>query len=435
MDAICTKINTEFYAIKSNKMAFLRGQLLFAQHRNDQWINMDAATTYQVPRDSLIINSHLAYMCRHPVDQLHGDETTMGSGIACLSLDLNGVPFIQTALGQHLNFHPFGYFKSFKEQPLTTLAFATSIEGIEGQEMRLILPTANGIQLSVVNALSMCKDGLIAHIMSVMSTRDGKLLEHMVKSAIVYASSKQGFSGQSMASWLGWLMAEFRSLDYGKVNLTFPENNSLLAMFEKIRVPFCGPVSEEWNEDLFRFVISETSDACLGIVENTLDAEQKDTKMRVITGRTTRASQARYLMQVECKNWTKSVTFSDVSVIDNKLSQYSSKIDIILARQFGSDRADLIRKLAAKYARDKSKVVVWMDKVTEADYNVQVLLGRPSISSRYLILIELNDFGTCDNDIQDLVRQEDSRYEQLRLEEQARGPSYRYSLTPYPPRA
>ena len=143
------------------------------------------------------------------------------TGIAYLSLVTAGIPYIRIPWGQHIKFHPYRYFKSFQEQPLTMLAFATSSIGYYS---RSLLPDLDQRRPSLALTLTVCKNGLISHVHPawwVPATVNSS--NTRVESAIVYASNdSRAFS---------WAVSEKWNEDF----LRFIENEKSICLFENTR--------------------------------------------------------------------------------------------------------------------------------------------------------------------------------------------------------
>ena len=97
------------------------------------------------------------------------------------------------------------------------------------------------------------------------------------------------------------------------------------AKLRKIQLPFCGPISATWPEELKQY-IARRFDGLIGTVMDTTNAEGIDGKVLFGDGR--------YALQLECKNYTKKLNSPRILEIVQNFLRQQFLVNVIVAREY-----------------------------------------------------------------------------------------------------
>ena len=306
-------IFSTFVILKKVTTEFLHSQAYFAQ-KNYQCVDDKERSRI----GSNMIHRHLGSL-EYPKDK----DLEKYKGI--LTLTVNDSPLSLTYVrprNKFADFHPFGEFASFEDQPFSHLAFLSS----HPKYPRPSLPGNSSCSLrrSALDVADEIKLGE-KNTMSAKNQRDGSHLEALVKCSLVFSLSRNGFKGQSAVEWLPWFASEYSSA-YTPFEFVY-ESEELKSALSNIKLPFIGREDEEWNKDLKDF-IEEYCEAELGILKATSNPEGIDGKILDLNDRT------HTILRLECKNWGKNVSKTDLAKIFWKLLRERCRLNLVVAYTF-----------------------------------------------------------------------------------------------------
>lgn len=319
---ILERLQTHFKQRKDTSTLFLLGQLMYALNRRhkESGIDPDIQTRF--------IHSHLAYFGIKTRVNLPADPNI--DDLITLKIDdLGNLAYHVDKNGDTDKMVACSYFASFASQPLSSLAFTG-----EHASMRMVaLPDDKtfGARMSIYDALKDIKTCRMLKRSPIYLNRKfgGFELEAVSRCALVFTLSKNGFRGIGFFKWLPYYAAEFRKgKSYEKVKIRFRAD--LKRTMKNVRLPFCGPVSEEWHQGLKDFVETRCG-AYIGMIHET---EDFTTNYQETDSIVTVKDNKQCVLQLDCKNHRTKV---DSPLLLDKikfLKREPCRLNVIVAREY-----------------------------------------------------------------------------------------------------
>ena len=225
-------------------------------------------------------------------------------------------------------YRPAVFFKSFHEQPLTSLAFSTSYMTYASPLHRPTFPDTHIQQVSVKQAYNDIISGKKV-LPFTLPYRDGFYFESMMKMAIVLSLGRHGVKGMTAEKWLEWFVGELStgvSQLYVPVHFESPECKKI---FENIRLPFVGPVDQEWNADLLAYFQNKL-DGFIGMLTGTRRGNDFNAVVQKYDG------DRQAILTVLCKDHAAPFTESNILPALGMLLGHKVGLCILIVRKFGS---------------------------------------------------------------------------------------------------
>lgn len=386
LQAVLKSIHTVFLNRKDANDDFRDAQLRFLQH------HYDSIYTLEATKINTDVNSHLGMLfdpCNGDLKDKHDDEIDRrleaSTGIITLALNhLHGVCYVLN--GSKSKFVVNEYFASFKRAPLSTLAFASSTEG---PHARNLFPpdvdTDTTERMSVMQVIYTMR-GSTADTVS--KKRAGDRLENRCKYALIASLSEKGFARKSMIDWLPLFFGEFEPR-YPSSSTPFTltyDSEELIDALKKIEMPFCAPIGEDWPDNLLKFV-QEDCGGQIGRFDNTPDISEIDGLLYRLERSFDAAGKPIIedipLLTLECKYQNERITYSGIARILGKFELYSTKIQLIVAREFGG-LGDITKKMT-DYVKTRRMYVVYAER-SDGRVNIKLLCGEPADDASCVIL-------------------------------------------------
>ena len=343
MQAVCTRLYDTYGAKKTMDDEFKKAQLRFLQN------HYRPIHRFKTFEDCSGIKNHLGSIWDHHVrlnDKMNDIEIEklVAKAKKVITLMLHKNEGIKSPdHGLPATFAISEYFHSFRRTPLSVLAFASSCDG---PHWRNLFPYNQDERMSITRVLKTIKS----------IETDGELLENLCKYAIIASLACKGFKNMNMAEWLPYFCAEFElnSLPGGIAPTINYGSELLVNAFQKIKMPFCTPLAEEWPLKLLRFVQADCK--CLvGRLENAPDADGLLYELQTVPLSQSRADASNQvfsstlkrdkpLLVMECKDHQREIHFGRIQEILGKFEPYSARIQLIVASGF-EDMNGIVTKL------------------------------------------------------------------------------------------
>ena len=303
----------EYRGVKTVTQEFLHSQAYFAQ-KNYPCVNGRERSKIGCNT----IHRHLGYF-QYPQD---AELEKQCRGVLTLVVN-NQRKLRYVALNRKfVKISPLSKFASFKDQPITHLAFLSSHRNF----LRPNLPNSseNSRRRSALDVADVVKMGL-KDTLSMNNLRDGSHLQTLVKCSLVFSMSMNGFKGQSAVEWLPWFASEYSSA-YTSFEFVY-ETEELKTALSKIDLPFIGREDEEWNTD-FKEFIEEYCAAYLGLLRATSNPKGMECRILDLNDRT------RTVLRLDCKNWGENVSKTDLTKIFWKFIREQCRLNLVVAYTF-----------------------------------------------------------------------------------------------------
>ena len=257
--------------------------------------------------------------------------------------------------------------KRFEEEPFASLAFCTS--PLTGPYARPLLPDRWGCNTKLANVVYKICFGEKRFSFTPYYVYDRDRLLAMAQTALVHSLAYGGFGGQKMSSWFN-LFIECML----EGNLMF-ETDGLLQGMRGLRVPFCGPVGEPWNEHVLRYVIGSCGGR-IGMVHrsellSSIDLTVTDEAENVI---------------IQWEVFEESLYPSRVLLTLQRFMRTKSKLDIIIG--FDWYGLAMLQKYLSRNSKFSKVTVLYLTREEkEQTATIRLLYGDPKYADRYLLLI------------------------------------------------
>ena len=214
------------------------------------------------------------------------------------------------------------------------------------------------------------------------------LPEAFCPAALVHTLSAGGFRGQTASEWLPILIIQL--CISGLLHVRW-ESVELKDALSKIKLPFCGPVDEPWNEHVLDYVKKK----CKGFLGTITQSKIRDLgellTVQVMPSTTTDMNPV--IMQCLCKNVK--INSDTVTPAVEKLISVGSEFDIFLCsppRYNDTVNFEAIKK-SLKSVEGLERVAILY--VTRDPYpsvritcnKIRILLGDLAVAERFLILL------------------------------------------------
>ena len=193
----------------------------------------------------------------------------------------------------------------FSDEPFSSLAFCTS--PLTGPHSRnLALP--NTFRAAILGEFV-------------------KVPEVFCPAALVHTLSAGGFRGQTASEWLPLFIFQVRL--FGSVECEW-ESAELRDALREIKLPFCGPVDEPWNEHLFDYIQGKCKGAFLGTITQSSTKEDLGELLTVQANMTTTTTTNMTKAKIQCL--CRDIEFYSDTVIPaiRKLISAESEFDVFL---------------------------------------------------------------------------------------------------------